>query len=44
MVTERGKTLAAVQIAIRMENDGKEYYLKTSQESSSEIGKGYWSR
>ncbi len=39
MVTEQDKTLEAIQIAIRMEVDGKEYYLKASQESSSELGK-----
>ena len=38
MVTEQDKTLEALQIAIRMEIDGKEYYLKTSQESSNELG------
>jgi len=39
MVTEQDKTLEALQIAIQMEIDGKEYYLKTSQESSNELGK-----
>ncbi len=39
MVTEQDKILAALQIAIQMEVDGKEYYLKASQESSSELGK-----
>ena len=39
MVTEQDKTLEALQIAIRMEIDGKEYYLKASQKSSSELGK-----
>ena len=39
MVSERNKTLEAVQIAIQMEVDGKEYYLKASQVSSSELGK-----
>ena len=39
MVTEQDKTLGALQIAIQMEIDGKEYYLKTSQESSNELGK-----
>ena len=39
MVTEQDKTLQALQIAIRMEIDGKEYYLKASQESSNELGK-----
>ena len=39
MVTEQDKTLDALQIAIQMEIDGKEYYLKASQESSNELGK-----
>ncbi len=39
MVTEQNKTLEALRIAIRMEIDGKEFYLKSSQESSNEPGK-----
>jgi len=39
MVTEQDKTLGALQIAIQMEIDGKEYYLKASRESSNELGK-----
>ena len=39
MVTEQDKTLNALQIAIQMEIDGKEYYLRVSQESSNELGK-----
>ncbi len=39
MATEQDKTLEALQIAIQMEIDGKEYYLRTSQESSNELGK-----
>ena len=39
MVTEQDKTLRALQTAIQMEIDGKEYYLKASQESSNELGK-----
>jgi len=39
MVTEQNKTLEALQIAIQMEIDGKEYYLKASQESNNELGK-----
>ena len=31
METEQDKTLEAPQIAIQMEIDGKEYYLKASQ-------------
>ncbi len=39
MTTEQDRTQEALQIAIRMEIDGKEYYLKASQESSNELGK-----
>ncbi len=39
MATEYNKTLEALQTAIQMEIDGKEYYLKASQESSNELGK-----
>ncbi len=39
MVTEQDKMLEALQIAIQMEIDGKEYYLKASQASSNELGK-----
>jgi len=39
MVTEQDKTIKALQIAVQMEIDGKEYYLKASQESSNELGK-----
>ena len=39
METEQDKTTKALQIAIQMEVDGKKYYLKASQESSSELGK-----
>ncbi len=39
MVTEQDKTLEALQIAIPMEIEGKEYYLKASQESGNELGK-----
>lgn len=39
MVDEQDKTLEALQIAIQMEVDGKEFYLKASQESSNELGK-----
>ena len=39
MVTEQDKTLEALQIAIQMEIDGKEYYVKASQKSSNELGK-----
>lgn len=39
MPTEQDKTLAALQIAIQMEIDGKEYYQKASQESGNELGR-----
>jgi len=39
METKQDKTLKALQIAIQMEIDGKEYYLKASGESSNEPGK-----
>ncbi len=39
MVNEQDKTLKALQIAIQMEIDGKEYYLKASQDSGNELGK-----
>ena len=39
MATEQDKTLDALQIAIQMETNGKEYYLKTSRESNNELGK-----
>jgi len=39
MQNEQDKTLDTLQIAIQMEIDGKEYYLKASRESGSELGK-----
>ena len=39
MTTEQDKTLKGLQIAIQMEIDGKEYYLKASEESSNELGR-----
>lgn len=39
MVSEREETLQALQIAIQMEIDGKEYYLKSSRESGNEVGR-----
>jgi len=39
METEQDKTMKALKIAIQMEVDGKEYYLKASQKSSNELGK-----
>ena len=38
MTTEQGKTLEGLQIAIRMEIDGKEYYQKVSQSSGNQLG------
>ena len=38
MVTEQDKTLEVLRIAIQMEADGKEFYLKASQGSSNELG------
>lgn len=37
--SEQDKTLQALQTAIQMEIDGKEYYLKVSQQSGNELGK-----
>ena len=39
METEQSKTLAALQVAIQMEIEGKEYYYKASQNSSNRLGK-----
>jgi len=39
MANEEAETLAALQTAIRMEIDGKEFYLKASRESSNALGK-----
>jgi len=39
MGTEQDKTIEALQMAIRMEIDGREYYLKASKESNNELGK-----
>jgi len=39
MATEQNKTLEALQIVIQTEIDGKDYYLKASQESSNELGR-----
>jgi len=38
MVDEQAKTLEALQFAIQMEIDGKEYYQKASKESGNKIG------
>jgi rubrerythrin len=39
MTTEQDKTLEALQIAIQMEIDGKEYYHKASQGSDNQLGR-----
>ena len=39
MANEWDKTLGALQTAIQMEIDGKEFYLKASQTSNNELGK-----
>ncbi|MFC2007272.1 ferritin family protein [Chloroflexota bacterium] len=39
MTTEQDKTREALLSAIQMETDGKEFYLKASQESGNELGR-----
>lgn len=39
MTGEREKTIIALQTAIRMEIDGREFYLKASRESKNEAGR-----
>lgn len=39
MADEQDKTLAALQFAIQMEIDGKQYYRKASQESNNNAGR-----
>jgi len=39
METEQNRILEALQIAIQMEVDGKEFYLKASQDSRNELGR-----
>ena len=39
MVADINRTLEALQFAIQMEIDGKEYYLKISQKSRDDVGK-----
>ncbi len=39
MEAEQDKTLRALQVAIQMEIDGKEFYLKASRESGNELGR-----
>ena len=38
-MTELNRTLEALQFAVQMEIDGKEYYLKISQKSRDDVGK-----
>ena len=39
MLAEQDKTLVGIKMAIQMEIDGKEFYLKASQESGNPLGK-----
>ncbi len=39
MTTEQDKALEAVKMAIQMETDGKEFYLKAGEASGNELGK-----
>lgn len=39
MASEQDKTVAALEIAIQMEIDGKEYYQKVSQTSGNRLGR-----
>jgi rubrerythrin len=39
MTSEQEKTLEGLKIAIQMEIDGKQYYIKASQETGNELGK-----
>jgi len=39
MADEQDKTIEALKIAVKMEIDGKEFYLKSSQQSSNELGR-----
>lgn len=39
MTSEQDKSIAALEKAIQMEIDGKEYYLKASERASNELGK-----
>lgn len=39
MTSEQDKTLEGLKTAIQMEIDGKQFYLKASQESGNELGK-----
>ena len=39
MTKEQDKSIAALEKAVQMEIDGKEYYLKASEKTSNELGK-----
>jgi rubrerythrin len=39
MIAEQDKILKALEVAIGMENEGKECYLQASRESGNEVGK-----
>ena len=39
MATEQDRALEAVQVAIQMEVDGREYYWKASQNSDNQLGR-----
>ena len=39
MASERDRTLEALKMAIRMELDGKQFYLKAGEASGNELGK-----
>jgi len=39
MTTEQDKVLTALKMAIQMEIDGKEYYLKAGQASNNQLGR-----
>ena len=39
MVTEQNKTLDALKIAVQMEIDGKEFYMKASEGSGNRLGR-----
>ena len=41
MANDRKKTLDALRIAVQMEIDGKEYYIKASQASSNSAGRKF---
>ena len=39
MISEKENTLEGLRVAVQMEVDGKEFYLKASRESSNEMGR-----